>query len=300
MHRVFIDGQEGTTGLQIRERLQGRRDLQLLEIDPDRRKDPAARRALINEADVLITCLPDDAARESIGWIENPRTRVIDPSTAHRTADGWVYGFPELRPGQREAVRGARRVAVPGCHATGFLALVVPLVEQGLLPRDARVIAHSLTGYSGGGRKMIQAYEQADGARREQLRGPRPYGLTLQHKHLPEMRAIAGLDRAPLFQPVVGDFYKGMLVSVPLFVDALARPATPAAVHELTVLLRRRAVHPVISLGFQGALKDGSLGALECNDTSRLDVFVFGSGPDRGVARLDNLGERLRRGGTGA
>ncbi|WP_157906905.1 MULTISPECIES: N-acetyl-gamma-glutamyl-phosphate reductase [Sorangium] len=293
MHRVFIDGQEGTTGLQIRERLQGRRDLQLLEIDPERRKDPAARRALINEADVLITCLPDDAARESIGWIENPRTRVIDPSTAHRTAEGWVYGFPELRPGQREAVRGARRVAVPGCHATGFLALVVPLVDQGLLPRDARVIAHSLTGYSGGGRKMIQAYEQAEGARREQLRGPRPYGLTLQHKHLPEMRAIAGLDRAPLFQPVVGDFYKGMLVSVPLFADALARPATPAAVHELyTSYYAGEPFIRVMPLGGQGALEDGYLGAVECNDTNRLDVFVFGK-PDQilVVARLDNLGK---------
>ncbi|WP_437667513.1 N-acetyl-gamma-glutamyl-phosphate reductase [Sorangium sp. So ce1182] len=293
MHRVFIDGQEGTTGLQIRDRLQGRRDLQLLEIDPERRKDPAARRALINEADVLITCLPDDAARESIGLIENPRTRVVDPSTAHRTADGWVYGFPELRPGQRDAIRSARRVAVPGCHATGFLALVVPLVARGLLPRDARVVAHSLTGYSGGGRKTIQAYEQADAARREQLRGPRPYALTLQHKHLPEMRALAGLDRAPFFEPVIGDFYKGMLVSVPLFADALSQPATPAAVHELYASYY--AGEPfirVMPLGGQGALDEGYLSALACNDTNRLDVFVFGS-PDQIllVARLDNLGK---------
>ena len=205
--KVYIDGQEGTTGLQIQDRLAARQDIELLRIDPDRRKDPAERKKLLNQADLVFLCLPDQAAREAAAMIENGRTRVIDASTAHRTAPGWVYGFPELKRGQREAIAGARYVANPGCHATGFLAGAAPLVELGVLPEDYPVTCYSLTGYSGGGKKMIAQYE---GDKTPDLFSPRTYGLNLTHKHLPEMTAQAGLKEPPVFCPVVDDYYKGM------------------------------------------------------------------------------------------
>lgn len=217
--KVYIDGKDGTTGLQIYERLSAREDITLLLIDEAKRKDPAERAKLMNQADLVFLCLPDAAAREAVTLIENPATRVIDASTAHRTAPGWVYGFAELKAGQRESIAGAKRVANPGCHATGFLSLAAPLVALGLLPRDAALTCFSLTGYSGGGKKMIAQYEAAD--REAALSSPAPYALGQTHKHLPEMKAVAGLDTAPVFIPIVDDYYKGMSTTIPLHMSQL-------------------------------------------------------------------------------
>ena len=217
--KVYIDGKDGTTGLQIYERLSAREDITLLLIDEAKRKDPAERAKLMNQADLVFLCLPDAAAREAVTLIENPATRVIDASTAHRTAPGWVYGFAELKAGQRETIAGAKRVANPGCHATGFLSLAAPLVALGLLPRDAALTCFSLTGYSGGGKKMIAQYEAAD--REAALSSPAPYALGQTHKHLPEMKAVAGLDTAPVFIPIVDDYYKGMSTTIPLHMSQL-------------------------------------------------------------------------------
>ena len=217
--KVYIDGKDGTTGLQIYERLSAREDITLLLIGEAKRKDPAERAKLMNQADLVFLCLPDAAAREAVTLIENPATRVIDASTAHRTAPGWVYGFAELKAGQREAIAGAKRVANPGCHATGFLSLAAPLVALGLLPRDAALTCFSLTGYSGGGKKMIAQYEAAD--REAALSSPAPYALGQTHKHLPEMKAVAGLDTAPVFIPIVDDYYKGMSTTIPLHMSQL-------------------------------------------------------------------------------
>lgn len=206
--KVFIDGQEGTTGLQIYERLGGREDIELLRIDPEKRKDAQERKKLLNDADLVFLCLPDAAAREAVALIENDRTKVIDASTAHRTSPGWVYGFPELLAGQRQRVKFAKRTANPGCHATGFLSAAAPLVATGVLPRDYPVTCYSLTGYSGGGKKMIAEYEGE--GKDEALDSPRIYGTTLRHKHLPEMKALSGLDEPPVFCPIVDDYYKGM------------------------------------------------------------------------------------------
>ena len=212
--KVYIDGKEGTTGLQIYERLGQREDVELLLIDEDRRKDAAERRKLLNAADLVFLCLPDAAAVEAVSLIGNGRTRVIDASTAHRTAAGWVYGFAELLPGQRQRIRAAKRVANPGCHATGFLSAAAPLAQLGVLPRDYPLTCFSLTGYSGGGKKLIAEYE-ADG-RDPLLASPAPYATGLRHKHLPEMQKVAGLEYPPVFLPVLGDVYKGMATSVML------------------------------------------------------------------------------------
>lgn len=223
--KVYIDGKEGTTGLQIYERLGSRDDIELLLIDEDKRKDTEERRKFLNAADVVFLCLPDAAAKEAVTLIENPNTRVIDASTAHRTAQGWVYGFAELLPGQRQRIRFAKRVANPGCHATGFLAGVAPLIHMGILPRDYPLTCYSLTGYSGGGKKLIAEYE--DPQRSPLLDAPAPYALGLKHKHLPEMQTVAGLEHPPVFLPVLGDFYKGMTTTVMLQNRLLA--GTPSA-----------------------------------------------------------------------
>ena len=215
MKRIFIDGQEGTTGLKIHQRLANRTDIEIIHIEEALRKDPAARKQCLNQADIAILCLPDAAAKESVSLIENPVTRVLDTSTAHRTLQGWAYGFPELSPAHRQAIAEGKRVAVPGCHASGFIALAYPLVEKGVLSKDALTMCHSLTGYSGGGKKMIAQFEAAD--RDAALDSPRPYGLTQQHKHLKEMAAVSGLSTPPIFSPIVADFYCGMLVTLPLF-----------------------------------------------------------------------------------
>ena len=217
--RVYIDGKDGTTGLQIYDRLAARSDIELLLIDEDKRKDPAERKKLMAEADIVFLCLPDAAAVEAVALAEGTNARIIDASTAHRTAPGWVYGFPELRPGQREAIAKAKYVANPGCHATGFISIVAPLVQAGLLPADADLACFSLTGYSGGGKKMIAQYEEPN--RAEPLSSPGIYGLGQNHKHLPEMRAVCGLTKPPVFSPIVDDYYKGMATTVPLHMHQL-------------------------------------------------------------------------------
>ena len=210
--KVYIDGKEGTTGLQIYDRLAARADIALLLIDEDKRKDPEERKKFLNEADLVFLCLPDAAAVEAVSMIEHPKTRVIDASTAHRTAEGWVYGFPELLPGQRQRIKYAARVANPGCHATGFLSCAAPLTQLGVLPGDYPLTCFSLTGYSGGGKKMIAEYE--DPNRSPLLDAPSIYATGLQHKHLPEMQKLAGLAHPPVFAPILGDIYKGMATSI--------------------------------------------------------------------------------------
>jgi N-acetyl-gamma-glutamyl-phosphate reductase len=293
MHKIFIDGREGTTGLEIHERLKDRSDLELLQIPSESRKDPAVRREYVNAADVVITCLPDAAAKETVAMIENDRTRVLDPSTAHRTHPDFVYGVPELGRDQRAAISKARRVSNPGCHAVGFVSLLYPLVKRGVVPRDYPVSAFSLTGYSGGGRKMIEDYESSNEERRKQLVAPRPYGLSLQHKHIPEMQRVVGLESAPFFEPVVSSFYRGMLVSVPLHARLLDRARTASEVHAfLGEHYEGERFVKVMPFGGDGQLDGGQLDATLCNHTNRLEVFVFGNESQTLlVARLDNLGK---------
>nr|MBR6777913.1 N-acetyl-gamma-glutamyl-phosphate reductase [Clostridia bacterium] len=219
MKKVFIDGSAGTTGLRIAERLASRNDIQMIRLSEEMRKDKEARKEALNSADIAFLCLPDDAARESVSLVENPNTVIIDASTAHRTLPEWAYGFPELSVAHEEKLRTSKRIAVPGCHASGFIALVYPLVEAGLLDKETLLTCHSITGYSGGGKKMIADYESED--RNPLFGAPRQYGLTQQHKHLKEMKAITGLENAPVFCPIVADFYSGMTVTVPLFKSQL-------------------------------------------------------------------------------
>ena len=228
--KVYIDGKEGTTGLQIYDRLAAREDIELLLIDEDKRKDPAERKRLMDAADVVFLCLPDAAAIEAVSLVGNPNTRIIDASTAHRTAPGWDYGFPELSEQHREAIRTSRRVANPGCHATGFISIVCPLVAMGILPADTPLSAFSLTGYSGGGKKMIAQYESAD--KGEALFAPCPYGMGQGHKHLPEMKAVCGLETNPVFVPIVDDYYKGMATTVPLHMGQLRGVSSAAELRQ--------------------------------------------------------------------
>jgi N-acetyl-gamma-glutamyl-phosphate reductase len=292
MHKVFVDGQEGTTGLQIRDRLLSHGGVSLIEIDPERRKDMAERKRLLNEADVAFLCLPDAAAKESAALITNDRTRLIDASTAHRTAPSWVYGLPELNRQQRARIRDARRVANTGCHAAGFILLLHPLVAAGVVPKDYPVTCHSLTGYSGGGKKMIADYE-APGRPRFPIGAPRHYALTVKHKHLPEMQKYSGLDFVPEFNPIVCDFYKGMAVTVPLATRLLKKQPTARNLRDMLAefYADERFVR-VMPFDDAANLHDGCFDPLGTNDTNRNDIFVFG-GEQHAVliSRLDNLGK---------
>ena len=223
--KVFIDGSEGTTGLRINERFQNRDDIELLHIAPELRKNPDERKKMINASDITFLCLPDEAARESVALIENEEVVIIDASTAHRTEEGWAYGFPELSDEHKATIKKGKRVAVPGCYATGFISLVYPLIAGGILPKDYPVSSFAISGYSGAGKKTIAAYECED--RPKELSSGREYALTQQHKHLKEMKKITGLARTPLFSPIIDDYYSGMVVSVPLYADMLAKKETP-------------------------------------------------------------------------
>ncbi len=291
-HVVFVDGQEGTTGLRIHEYLAQRADVEVLSIDPERRKDTAERARLLNAADVAFLCLPDDAAREAAAMVSNPRTCLIDASTAHRTAPGWVFGLPEVAPQQRDRIRAAKRISNPGCHASAFILLLRPLVDAGIVPAGLPISATSITGYSGGGKKMIEQYQRGDDQR---LAAPRPYGLTLKHKHIPEMQQHSGLQARPLFMPVVGGFYKGLAVTVPLHLNQLA-PGCSGNDIQRTYAQRYEGERfiRVMPLSDAGTLErdGGYFDVTACNDSNRVDIFVFaGEGQAIVIARLDNLGK---------
>ena len=286
MKKVFIDGGAGTTGLRIVERLSSREDICLLSIAEEKRKDNAAKKAIMNEADVVFLCLPDGAAVESAQLVDNPNTVVIDASTAHRTLPDWAYGFPELGEAFLKKIQNSKRIAVPGCHASGFIALVYPLIEAGILDKDALVSCHSLTGYSGGGKGMIAEY--ADENRSHLLDAPMQYGLGQQHKHLKEMKAICGLSNAPLFSPIVADFYSGMLVSVPLFAKQIH-----GTIEDVKQVYKRKYADELVY--FSETEGDGKAGfaaavALEKKDSMRIAVY----GNEERIlltAAYDNLGK---------
>ena len=284
-HTVFIDGEAGTTGLQIRARLEGRADVGLLRLPADRRKDPQARAEALNAADAVVLCLPDDAAREAVALIENTRVRVIDASTAHRTAPGWTYGFPEL-PGQREAIRASARISNPGCYPTGAVALIRPLVDAAILPADWPVTVNAVSGYSGGGKAMIAEFE--DGRTTDAYR---IYATGLGHKHVPEIQVYGRLSRPPLFAPAVGRFAQGMIVEVPLQLNALpAAPRLPDVHAALAAAYAGERFVEVISLEEARATK--ALDPEGLNGSNRLRLYVFGdkaAGQARMVALLDNL-----------
>ena len=285
MIKVFIDGSAGTTGLRIREMLGKREDISLIALPEQLRKDVAARRDAINGADAVFLCLPDDAAREAVGLVENKNTVVIDASTAHRTSPGWEYGFPELSASHRAAIVNGKRIANPGCYASGFLALVYPLVAAGVLPKDYPLVCHAVSGYSGAGKKGIAEYEAEN--RPESYDTPRLYALTLSHKHLPEMQAVCGLTRTPVFNPYVCDYYCGMTVNVPLFSDLLAKKVSVADVKEL--LRAHYAGAHFVTLGEEPS---GYVSANTLNGTNRMELLVNGN-EDRILltARFDNLGK---------
>ncbi len=290
--RVFIDGEAGTTGLQIRERLVGRTDLELLSIAPERRKDADARAELLNAADLVILCLPDDAAREAVSLISNPSVKVIDASTAHRTADGWTFGFPELCKSQRSAIKTANRLSNPGCYSTGAIALIRPLVQAGIMPADYAVSVNAVSGYSGGGKPMIAEFE--DETSPTFTKAPyRIYAMGLEHKHVPEMQVRSGLLTRPLFTPAVGRYAQGMLVEVPLHLSVMGNDPTLKDLHDaLERHYRGEQFVEVASLKECEGLK--TLDPEGLNGTNRLKLFVFGSETGRQarlVALLDNLGK---------
>lgn len=285
--KIFIDGKEGTTGLRIYDRIGSRDDLELIVLSEERRKLPEARREAINSSDITFLCLPDDASREAVAMIENPNVKIIDTSTAHRVSPGWVYGFPELSCDQSAAIAASNRVANPGCYATGFISLVRPLTSLGLLAPDSRVTAHALSGYSGAGKKTIAIYDSPD--RPEEFSSPRLYALGLAHKHLPEMMAMTGLERAPIFSPIICDYYCGMTVTVPLFLDQLKAGSVKDVRKAFSEFYSGQRF---IRVACEGEPQDGFLGSNNMAGRDSLEIFISGN-DDQIIctARFDNLGK---------
>jgi len=289
--KVYIDGQEGTTGLKILERFQGRNDIELIKISEDKRKDAEERARLINMSDYTFLCLPDDAAREAVSFVNNDHVRIIDASTAHRTNPAWAYGFPELSAAHRDKIKTSNRVAVPGCYASGFNSIVYPLVSNRIIPTDFPVFAFATSGYSGAGKKAIAVYEGED--KPYEFNSPRQYALSQEHKHLPEMQAVSGLKFKPMFNPIVCDYYSGMVVTVPVQTRHLEKKVTPQQVWEMYSNHYEGAklveVKPLMSLEEQ---KKFFLASNTLSGQNKLEIFVFGN--DEQIllaARLDNLGK---------
>ena len=290
MIKVFIDGSEGTTGLRIYERFEARNDVEIMKIDPELRKDPAERAKMINASDITFLCLPDAAAKESVSLVTNPDVRIIDTSTAHRTEAGWAYGYPELSKEHREAIKTGKRIAVPGCYATGFITITYPLVKAGIVPADYPVSSFAVSGYSGAGKKTIAVYESED--RDKELDSPREYALPQQHKHLKEMKIISGLERTPMFSPIIADYYSGMFVSLPFYADMLNGKQTPESVHEfMTEYYKGQQFVKVMPFGAE-ADTNGFIGANNRSGWDGLELFVTGN-EERILltSRFDNLGK---------
>ncbi|MGO4495612.1 N-acetyl-gamma-glutamyl-phosphate reductase [Paenibacillus sp. 2RAB27] len=289
-YKIFVDGQEGTTGLKIHDYLSKISDIEVIEIASDQRKDYETRKALINEADLVFLCLPDDASRDSVSMVTNHTTKIIDASTAFRTNDEWTYGLPELHKNQRENIRNSSRVSVPGCHATGFILAIQPLVAEGIIPKEYRTSCYSLTGYSGGGKKLISEYKNTN---RDELFAPRPYGLNLNHKHLPEMQRYTGLHTAPLFTPIVGNYYQGDAVTIPLFPSLFTKQVSARDIQELlAAYYQDERFIRVMPYESEAYLEDGFFNLTQCNHTNYLDIFVFGHNDEVLLTtRFDNLGK---------
>lgn len=292
--KVFVDGLSGTTGLKIHERLSLYTELEMITIDHEMRRDPKERAKCLNAADIVFLCLPDDAAREAVGLVTNPDTKIIDASTAYRTADGWTYGIAELSPTHREAIQNSKRLSNPGCHATAFILAAYPLVSKQIIGTDYPITCQSLTGYSGGGKALIEKYESNDG-KNDYAKAPRPYALGLNHKHLPEMALHSGLSEPPLFVPILGNNYKGMAVMLPLHTKLLTKKMAPQKLHE--VLAKHYESEKFVSVmpyAEDTFLFDGAVDITACNDTNKAEIFVFGN-EDKGTAviltRIDNLGK---------
>ena len=287
--KIFIDGSEGTTGLRIYERFEGRTDIELMKIDPELRKDPAERSKMINSSDITFLCLPDAASIESVSLVTNPDVKIIDTSTAHRTNPDWAYGYPELK-GYREKIVQSNRIAVPGCYATGFITIAKPMVDMGIMPADYPVSAFAVSGYSGAGKKTIAVYEGDE--KPDEFNSPREYALTQQHKHLKEMTKISGLATEPLFSPIIADYYSGMFVSLPFYTRLLNGNADVAKIHDMfTKYYEGEKFVKVMPLGAE-ADTNGFIGANNCSGWDGIQIFVTGN-DDRVVVttRFDNLGK---------
>lgn len=291
MKKIFIDGSVGTTGLRIFERLSDRSDLEMITLPEDMRKDPEARKKALNSCDVAFLCLPDAAAIEAVEMIDNPNVTVIDASTAHRTNEGWCYGFPELSEDILNKLSGAKRIAVPGCHASGFISLVYPLIEAGILSEDTKLTCHSITGYSGGGKKMIAEYEAED--RAVALDAPRQYGITQMHKHLKEMKAITGIDEAPSFCPIVADFYSGMLVTVPIFKSQLCEGF---GIEDIKKLYKEKYNGEIVR--YVDSFDEG--GFMAANAVADKDIMLITVAGNEDRIQLTALYDNLGKGASGA
>lgn len=288
--KIYIDGQEGTTGLKILERFEGRNDIELLKISEDKRKDLNERKKFINESDFTFLCLPDAAAIEAVSLVENDNVRIIDASTAHRTNPDWAYGFPELSPAHREKIRTSKRVAVPGCYASGFISMIYPLVSKGVLPAYYPVFAYATSGYSGAGKKAIAAYEAAD--KPSELLSPRQYALNMNHKHLPEMQAITGLAYKPMFNPIVDNYFSGMVVSVPIQSRLLDKKLTPEQIREALYETYKDSNFVEVKPTGSECVPDGFLTSNGLSGSNRMELYVFGNEEQMLLcSRLDNLGK---------